>query len=208
MYRYTLCEIDLEAIRNNVRVMRAHIAGGAKFLAVVKADAYGHGAVPVARAAREAGADMLAVAIPEEGQVLRYGGYALACIQTPGHTPGHICLYDRAKKLMFTGDTVLFDITPNITYMEGYDTLSDYLDSLKKLERYPVELALPAHKTTGYEAAAHMTWSIKASGWDAFPDSQQWFATGETLAHLLYLHTHGRLNNRLDADGMSLYSCK
>ena len=74
MYRYTLCEIDLEAIRNNVRVMRAHIAGGAKFLAVVKADAYGHGAVPVARAALEAGADMLAVAIPEEGQVLREAG--------------------------------------------------------------------------------------------------------------------------------------
>ena len=178
----------------------------------------------------------------EEGQVLRYGGYAMECILTPGHTPGHICLYDRAKRLMFTGDTVLFDITPNITYMEGYDTLSDYLVSLKKLEQYPVELALPAHKTTGgktfldrihelqghhaarldeaekavkllgettgYEAAAHMTWSIKASSWDAFPDSQQWFATGETLAHLLYLHTHGRLNCRLDEDGMCLYGCK
>lgn len=51
--------------------MRAHIAGGARFLAVVKADAYGHGAVPVARAALEAGADMLAVAIPEEGIELR-----------------------------------------------------------------------------------------------------------------------------------------
>ena len=178
----------------------------------------------------------------EEGQVLHYGGYALECILTPGHTPGHLCLYDRAKKLMFTGDTVLFDITPNITYMEGYDTLGDYLHSLEKLEQYEVALALPSHKTTGgktfldrvhelqrhhaarleeaeqvvknlgettgYEAAAHMTWSIKASSWDAFPDSQQWFATGETLAHLLYLSTHGRLNCRLDADGMCLYGCK
>ena len=61
----------------------------------------------------------------EEGQVLRYGGYELECIQTPGHTPGHICLYDRQRKLMFTGDSVLFDITPNITYVEGYDTLTD-----------------------------------------------------------------------------------
>ena len=178
----------------------------------------------------------------EEGQVLHYGGYALECILTPGHTPGHLCLYDRAKKLMFTGDTVLFDITPNITYMEGYDTLGDYLHSLEKLGQYEVALALPSHKTTGgktfldrvhelqrhhaarleeaeqvvknlgettgYEAAAHMTWSIKASSWDAFPDSQQWFATGETLAHLLYLSTHGRLNCRLDADGMCLYGCK
>ena len=74
MFRYNLCEIDLEAIRNNVRVMRAHTAGGAKLLAVVKADAYGHGSVPVARAALEAGADMLAVAIPEEGRTLREAG--------------------------------------------------------------------------------------------------------------------------------------
>lgn len=178
----------------------------------------------------------------EEGQVLCYGGYKLECVSTPGHTPGHLCLYDREKKLMFTGDTVLFDITPNITYMEGYDTLADYLCSLEKLEKYEVELALPAHKTvgsksflerihelqqhhaarldeaeqivrslgeiTGYEAASHMTWSIKASGWDAFPDSQQWFATGETLAHLVYLDTHGRLRNRMNDQGLSLYSCK
>ena len=71
MFRYNICEIDLDAIRNNVRVMRAHVAGGAKFLAVVKADGYGHGAVAVARAALSAGADMLAVAIPEEGRELR-----------------------------------------------------------------------------------------------------------------------------------------
>lgn len=57
-----MCEIDLAAIHNNVRVMKAHVAGGAGLMAVVKADAYGHGAVPVARAALEAGADMLAVA--------------------------------------------------------------------------------------------------------------------------------------------------
>lgn len=74
MQRYNFCEIDLSAIRHNVGVMRAHVAGGAKFLAVVKADAYGHGAVQVARAALEAGADMLAVAIPEEGMELRAAG--------------------------------------------------------------------------------------------------------------------------------------
>lgn len=54
MQRYNVCEIDLAAIRHNVGVMKSHIAGGAKFLAVVKADAYGHGAAPVAKAALEA----------------------------------------------------------------------------------------------------------------------------------------------------------
>ena len=76
MQRDNVCEIDLAAIRHNVGVMKSHIAGGAKFLAVVKADAYGHGAVPVAKAALEAGADMLAVAIPEEGIELRNAGIA------------------------------------------------------------------------------------------------------------------------------------
>ena len=74
MLRYNMCEIDLNAIRNNVRVMREKTAGGAEFLAVVKANGYGHGAVPVALAALDAGASMLAVAIPEEGVELRQAG--------------------------------------------------------------------------------------------------------------------------------------
>lgn len=74
MQRYNVCEIDLAAIRHNVGVMKERIVGGAEFLAVVKANAYGHGAVPVARAALQAGADMLAVAIPEEGIELRNAG--------------------------------------------------------------------------------------------------------------------------------------
>jgi len=73
MLRHTYCEIDLNAIRHNVGVMRA-AAPDVDFLAVVKADGYGHGAVPVARAALEAGAKMLAVAIPEEGVELRKAG--------------------------------------------------------------------------------------------------------------------------------------
>lgn len=74
MQRTNYCEIDLSAIRHNVSVMRERLAPGVKFLAVVKANAYGHGAAPVARAALEAGADMLAVAIPEEGLELRRAG--------------------------------------------------------------------------------------------------------------------------------------
>ena len=63
-------------------------------------------------------------------------------------------------------------------------------------------------EATGFDVAARMTWSIKASSWDAFPDNQQWFATAETLAHLVCLETRGRLKNRMDENGMSLYSCK
>jgi len=67
-YRPTVAEIDLEAIRNNVRVLKPE---GSELMAVVKADAYGHGDVRVSRAALEAGATWLGVALVEEGLHLR-----------------------------------------------------------------------------------------------------------------------------------------
>jgi alanine racemase len=63
-------EIDLDAIEHNSRVIAAHIAP-AELCAVVKADAYGHGDIPVARAALKGGAGLLAVALVEEGVRLR-----------------------------------------------------------------------------------------------------------------------------------------
>jgi len=59
-------EVDLGAIRHNVRELVARLPGGCRLMAVVKADGYGHGARPVARAALEAGAWGLAVSTPEE----------------------------------------------------------------------------------------------------------------------------------------------
>ncbi|MFE2099069.1 alanine racemase [Streptomyces sp. NPDC059468] len=66
-------EIDLAALRANVRALRAR-AKGAALMAVVKSDAYGHGAVPCARAAVEAGAAWLGTATPEEALALRAAG--------------------------------------------------------------------------------------------------------------------------------------
>ncbi|MFF6993767.1 alanine racemase [Streptomyces sp. NPDC008313] len=66
-------EIDLAALRANVRTLRAH-APGAALMAVVKSEAYGHGAVPCARAALEAGATWLGCATPEEALALRAAG--------------------------------------------------------------------------------------------------------------------------------------
>ena len=68
----TWAEVDLGAVRHNVGTLRDR--AGVPLMAVVKADAYGHGAVPVARAALEAGADSLAVVTAEEGAELRGAG--------------------------------------------------------------------------------------------------------------------------------------
>ncbi len=69
----TWAEVDLGAIRHNVRALKRR-ARGARLMAVVKADAYGHGSVPVSLAALEAGADSLAVVTVEEGAELRRAG--------------------------------------------------------------------------------------------------------------------------------------
>jgi len=71
--RPTWIEIDLGAIRENVAAIAAAVSP-ARVCAVVKADAYGHGDVPVAEAAREAGAEWLAVALVAEGARLREAG--------------------------------------------------------------------------------------------------------------------------------------
>jgi len=75
--RPTWAEIHLDAIRANLGALRRHLAPGIKVLGVVKADAYGHGLVPVARALESAGADMLGVVMVEEGVALRKAGVAL-----------------------------------------------------------------------------------------------------------------------------------
>ena len=71
--RPTWAEVDLDAIAANVAALKAQAAAPA-LMAVVKADGYGHGMVPVARAALAGGADWLAVALVEEGQALRAAG--------------------------------------------------------------------------------------------------------------------------------------
>lgn len=65
--------IDLDAVRHNITAVRDRV-GAAQVMAVVKADAYGHGLVPCARAAREAGATWLGTAVPEEALALRAAG--------------------------------------------------------------------------------------------------------------------------------------
>ncbi|MEM2194868.1 MAG: MBL fold metallo-hydrolase [Candidatus Methanomethylicia archaeon] len=82
----------------------------------------------------------------KDGEILEYGEYTLKTVLTPGHTPGHMCLYDEEKKILFSGDHILFDITPNISYWKGYESLSEYLRSLDKIYMLKVNLTLPGHR--------------------------------------------------------------
>lgn len=86
----------------------------------------------------------------DDGDEFTYGEYTLKAVKTPGHTPAHMCFWMEEQKTMFTGDHVLFDISPNITLWHFVeDSLGDYLNSLKMIDRYDVRLALPGHRETG-----------------------------------------------------------
>ena len=84
--RRTWAEIDLDALAHNYRRARALTGPDVKYLGVVKADAYGHGAVQTARKLETLGADYLAVSSLDEARELRYAGIIMP-ILILGHTP-------------------------------------------------------------------------------------------------------------------------
>lgn len=74
LYRPTFIEIDLLAIQTNIERLKETLPSSTQIIAVVKANAYGHGDIEVAQAALQSGASMLAVATPEEALHLRGAG--------------------------------------------------------------------------------------------------------------------------------------
>ena len=84
--RRTWAVIDLDALGENYERLRRHIGSDVRFLGVVKADAYGHGAIRVAEVLEKSGADYLAVSSIDEAMELRLGGIAMP-ILILGHTP-------------------------------------------------------------------------------------------------------------------------
>jgi len=82
-----------------------------------------------------------------EGDEIEAGDYLFRCIETPGHSPGHMCLYEADKKVLVCGDHILFDITPNITHWEQLEnSLDHYLKNLEKVYTLEVDLVLPGHR--------------------------------------------------------------
>jgi len=84
----------------------------------------------------------------QEDDTIEIGDYSFRCIETPGHSPGHMCLYEAEKKVLVSGDHILVDITPNISYwLEMEDSLKEYLESLDKIYSLDVNLVLPGHRS-------------------------------------------------------------
>lgn len=82
------------------------------------------------------------------GERIDTGLFRFEVLWTPGHSPGHICLYERAKRILISGDHVLSRITPEIGLnpFSGLNPLGDYIKSLTSLKKLEVKLVLPGHE--------------------------------------------------------------
>ena len=90
----TWAEVDLDALAHNYERIRRHVGEKTKLLGVIKADAYGHGAVPVARELEALGASYLAVSNIDECEEVRRGGVTLPVLML-GFTPA-----DQAERIL------------------------------------------------------------------------------------------------------------
>ena len=97
-------------------------------------------------------APVRAARLVRDGERLELNGTMLTVVHTPGHSPGSICLYHAAERLLFAGDHLLKTITPNPVlqafpdfFGERFQGLVQYFDSLKKLEQFPIARILPGH---------------------------------------------------------------
>jgi len=160
----------------------------------------------------------------EDGDEISVGGSKYVVLWTPGHSPDHICLYSPERKVLFSGDHLLQEITPHIGIdtLKGVNPLKDYLKSLKRMKDYDIALALPGHGPVVndpqgrvdeilrhheermrlmYEAVARgpkTAYEVSLDIWgEELPLVEKPLALAETVQHLELLVEEGRLHKAL-----------
>jgi len=85
--------------------------------------------------------------IVEEGDRIRVEDRCFICMHTPGHSPGHTCLYEPEEKFLVSGDLLFADVTPGIPCLSDHgNPLKDYFESLDRIKKLDVDLVLPGHR--------------------------------------------------------------
>lgn len=94
-----------------------------------------------------------------DGDAVEVGRYRFRVVETPGHTPGHLALYEPESRILFGGDHVLFVISPSIAlFPNGGDGLQAYLDSLDKVRALRCERLFVAHGEPRDDFAERIGW--------------------------------------------------
>ncbi|MBS4959668.1 MAG: alanine racemase [Clostridiales bacterium] len=123
-----VAEIDLDAVEENIQAIQALIGPQAKVMGVIKADAYGHGALEVAKVLEENGVERFAVALPDEGIELRKGGIE-APILSLGYAP-----------IQKAQDMIQYDIAQTIFSVQSAEVLSQAAQSIGKKAKVHIKI--------------------------------------------------------------------
>lgn len=101
------------------------------------------------------------------GDTITTGEFTFDVLWTPGHSSGHLCLYEPEKKILVSGDHILPQITPNVSVnpQSIENPLGRYIDSLKDIRRLPATLVLPGHDKPFSELSARIDELIKHHEW-------------------------------------------
>ena len=156
--RPTWALIDLDALASNFRWVRGRVSPGVRVMAVVKANAYGHGAVRCARRLAAEGADWFGVALPEEGVELRRAGLSQPVLSLGGFWEGQerLCLGERIVPVVYRLDMVealdraareagvVADVHLKVDTGMGrlgvrYDELGEFADALRSFKNVRVD---------------------------------------------------------------------
>jgi alanine racemase len=136
-YRQTWIEINLDAIAENITSFSRHLNDKKEIMAVVKADAYGHGAVPVAREAVAAGATWLGVALLEEAIELRHAGIEVPILHLGFLTEQYFSIAQEYNVSITVGDKVTFQYA-----LDYKRQTEDNLNNSEKIEPLKFHLKL------------------------------------------------------------------
>lgn len=97
-----------------------------------------------------------------EGDTIRVGSYNFEVIDTAGHTPGHISLFEPQSGILFSGDHILFIISPSIDYFPNYeDGFARYIGNLEKTKKLPVKMLLHSHGAIMCDHKERIDWLIR-----------------------------------------------
>jgi glyoxylase-like metal-dependent hydrolase (beta-lactamase superfamily II) len=168
------------------------------------------------------------------GELFRVGGRTWEAVHTPGHSPGHVCLWNAEERLLCSGDHLLQVVSPPVTFERGFeaDPMGSYLESLDRVRALAPELVLPGHGTpfrdgagraetiaTGkrrrltqvrelVERRARTVTELTADLFGSAPltGAQRHFVTAEILAYLAYHEARGVLRRTRRPDGIFLWS--
>ena len=167
--------------------------------------------------------------------VRKFGDWQFEALFTPGHSSGHMCYYFQREGFLLSGDTVLPEITPNLSpdmFDENFRPLHSFLKSLKELENLPVKKVYPCHGPAFDDLRARVrelnlhheertqlilnclnskpknTFEVAQEIFGRnLPDFDKFLALNETYVHLLELKLQGIIQEKQAGNNL-VYTCK